>query len=190
MVVGVLAVIMTAGGALSARQSRFSRLVRSRPEKTAPAGAIKRKPAFETESKPRIITIFVHVSGAVARPGLYKIKTGLRTADGIAAAGGVTPEGDIDALNLASTLRDGQKIYVPRRGETQTDPGSEQKRLDLNIASAEELDGLDGIGPVLAKRIVDWRRRKGRFTSLAQLDEVEGIGAKKLGLIKDRLTLE
>jgi len=94
-------------------------------------------------------------------------------------------------------ITDGQKIYIPRRGEASSSPGdaggdagSGGKRVNLNTASAEELDGLDGIGPVLAKRIIDWRRRKGRFTSLAQLDEVEGIGAKKLSLIKDHLTLE
>jgi len=191
IVVGVLSVFMVAGGALTARQSRLSPVVPSRPKQITRVSAPKKPQQSRTR------TLFVHVSGAVARPGLYKLQSGLRTADAVAAAGGVTADGDGDALNLASSITDGQKIYVPRRGETAVTPGDSGvgavgpgQRVNLNTATAEELDGLDGIGPVLAKRIIDWRRRKGRFTSITQLDEVEGIGAKKLSLIKDRLTLE
>ncbi|MDP1809399.1 MAG: helix-hairpin-helix domain-containing protein [Actinomycetota bacterium] len=191
VVVGVLSVLMVAGGVLTARQSRLNLVVPSRPKQ------VTRVSAHKKPRQARTITVFVHVSGAVAQPGLYRLKPGLRTADAVAAAGGVTADGDVDALNLASSITDGQKIYVPRRGEASGNPGdagitagSGDKRVNLNTASAEELDGLDGIGPVLAKRIIDWRLRKGRFTSITQLDEVEGIGAKKLSLIKDHVTLE
>lgn len=191
IVVGVLSVFMVAGGALTARQGRLNPVVPSRPRQVTRISAPK-----EARRPRKIATIFVHVSGAVARPGLYKLDSGSRTADALAAAGGATGEGDVDALNLASLITDGQKIYVPRRGEAPAVPGAGatpadgvDQRVNLNTASAEELDGLDGIGPVLAKRIIDWRTRKGRFTSLTQLDEVEGIGAKKLSLIKSHLTL-
>lgn len=193
IIVAVLSVMMVAGGALSARQSRLNQVVPSKPKKVKAAPVLaKKKPV-----KAPVPTMFVHVSGAVARPGLYELKTGLRTADAIEAAGGVTEAGDADALNLASLINDGQKIYVPAQGEAPKDMGSsgggstggEAQKISLNTAAAEELETLDGIGPVLAKRIIDWRTRKGRFSSIGQLDEVEGIGAKKLSLIKDHVTL-
>lgn len=186
IVVGVLAVFMVAGGALTARRSRLNPVISSH------RNPVKRASAPQKQQPAPVKTLFVHVSGAVARPGLYELKSGLRAADAVAAAGGATGEGDIDALNLASLITDGQKIYVPRLGETAVPPGATDgadPRVNLNTASAEELDGLDGIGPVLAKRIIDWRQRKGRFTSIAQLDEINGIGPKKLSLIKDNLTL-
>lgn len=191
IVVGVLAVFMVAGGALTARRSRLNPVIPSR------RNPVKRASAPKKPRQAPIKTLFVHVSGAVARPGLYELKSGQRAADAVAAAGGATAEGDVDALNLASLITDGQKIYVPRLGETAVPPGATvgaadgaDLRVNINTASAEELDGLDGIGPVLAKRIIDWRQRKGRFTSVAQLDEINGIGPKKLSLIKDNLTLE
>ena len=134
--------------------------------------------------------VWVHVAGAVERPGLYRVDAQARAGEAVDAAGGLTRRADLRAVNLASTIRDGQQIIVPARGEERpaavpanpgdTGPGTASgSKLSLASATVEQLDGLDGIGPTLAQRIVEWRDAHGGFKSVDQLREVEGIGPKR-----------
>ncbi len=143
-------------------------------------------------------SIEVHVAGAVASPGVVQLPAGSRLHEAIAAAGGPTGLGDPDRLNLAAVLEDGQKVLVPIRGEPDepgapaggssapgsgaggTGPVSGGGKVNLNTAGLEELGTLPRVGPVLAQRIVDWRRQHGRFKTVQELDAVDGIGPKLL----------
>jgi competence protein ComEA len=146
--------------------------------------------------------VYVHVAGEVQRPGLYRLVAGSRVDDALKAAGGVTEEGSLDALNLAALLRDGEKITVPTKGqEAVSNPGaviqvpnaistSSNLKMNINLASAKELEDLPGIGEVLAQRIVDFRTKIGSFQQLEQLMEVAGIGQKRFEAIRDLITLD
>jgi competence protein ComEA len=151
--------------------------------------------------------IVVHVAGAVAAPGVYTLPGAARAADAVAAAGGVTAEGDLDGLNLAASVVDGQRVYVPRLGEV--DPASvpsgagiaasaengptgttaPARPLDLNTATAAELEALPGVGPSTAGAIVDDRTRNGPFASVDDLDRVPGIGPAKLEALRQLVTV-
>ena len=122
--------------------------------------------------------IVVHVVGEVATPGVVRLPAGSRVTDALDAAGGATAAADLAALNLARTLADGEQVRVPAPGDPAAAPAAPGTPtvLDLNAASATELDALPGIGPVLAERIVTWRAANGRFTRVAELTEVSGIG--------------
>jgi competence protein ComEA len=142
--------------------------------------------------------VVVHVSGAVKRAGVYRLAPDSRVADAIEQAGGATEHADLDALNLAEPLQDGQKIHVPRKGEVspptvasvapsrtprsapQAAAAATQFPINLNTATAEQLEAIPGIGPVLAQRIIEYRQTHGRFQSVDELLEVHGIGAKRL----------
>ncbi len=126
-------------------------------------------------------TVVVSVVGLVARPGLVTLPEGARVADALAAAGGLLPEADPASVNLAAVVSDGEQIAVGVPGAAPPvapagDGGAMTGPLDLNAATAADLDALPGIGPVLAQRIVDHRDATGRFTSVEQLDDVPGIG--------------
>lgn len=123
--------------------------------------------------------IVVHVVGEVVIPGVVRLPAGARVTDALDAAGGATSAADLAALNLARTLTDGEQVRVPAPGEATALPGlpgGAPAALDLNAATAPELDALPGIGPVLAERIVAWRTANGRFSRVAELTEVSGIG--------------
>jgi competence protein ComEA len=142
--------------------------------------------------------IVVHVAGAVARPGVVQLPSGSRVHEAVAAAGGSIPGADLDRLNLAAVLADGQKIYVPEPGEplpadsagaAPGAPGGDGRggsaaasgaKTNLNTAGVEELDALPKVGPVLAQRIVDWRKEHGPFKTVEELDAVDGVGPKML----------
>lgn len=144
--------------------------------------------------------VYVDVDGAVVRPGVYRLKDGARVSQAIDAAGGLTAEADVTGLNRASKVADGQKIYVPKVGEQQaaaavggaessaaTTPGagSSSGLVNINTASAAELQTLSGIGPSMAQSIIDERTKNGAFASVDDLMRVSGIGEKKLAKIKD-----
>ncbi len=144
--------------------------------------------------------VYVDVDGAVVRPGVYRLKEGARVSQAIDAAGGLTAEADVTGLNRASKITDGQKIYVPTVGEQQaaaavggaassavTTPGagSSSGLVNINTASAAELQTLSGIGPSMAQSIIDERTKNGAFASVDDLMRVSGIGEKKLAKIKD-----
>ncbi len=140
--------------------------------------------------------LVVHVAGAAAQPGVVQVPPGARVADAIAAAGGLRPDADADRVNLAAPLEDGSRVYVPRIGEEvepqvlgpEPPPGSGgggggssgPGPVDLNRASADELQQLPGIGPATAAAIVAHRDANGPFRSVDQLDDVRGIGPAKL----------
>jgi competence protein ComEA len=154
------------------------------------AGDTRANPGGDTTRRSRE-RVWVHVAGAVRRPGLYRVAADARAGEAVEAAGGVARRADLRAVNLASTIRDGQQIIVPARGEAAAAPaaggaalpaGAEPAsgaKLSLATATVEQLDTLDGIGPTLAKRIVEWRDANGGFKSIEQLREVDGIGEKR-----------
>jgi competence protein ComEA len=142
--------------------------------------------------------LYVHVAGAVRRPGLYRVAAGARVAAAIERAGGLRRRADLTAVNLAAPIEDGQQVIVPRRGEqgaiaTAGGSGSASPaaaggaRISLATATPEQLDTLDGIGPTLAGRIVDYRKEHGGFRSIEELRQVEGIGEKRFAALREAL---
>ncbi|NGY61024.1 ComEA family DNA-binding protein [Lentzea sp. NEAU-D13] len=127
--------------------------------------------------------LVVNVVGAVATPGLVTVTSGARVADALRLAGGVQPNTDLQNLNLARKVSDGEQIAVGIPPPAAA--GAVPSKLDLNSATAGELDALPGVGPVTAQRIVDHRTRKGPFASVDQLRQVEGIGDAKLAKLAD-----
>ena len=129
----------------------------------------------------------VHLAGAVEEPGLYEVPAGFRVGDLVDAAGGPTADADTAAVNLAERMRDGQQIYVPLAGEQPvaraagTDASGP---LDVNVATAAQLEKLPGIGPSLSAAIVAYRAEHGPFATLDALEQVPGIGASKLSQLR------
>jgi competence protein ComEA len=138
--------------------------------------------------------VVAHVAGAVLRPGVVKVPPAARVADAIAAAGGAARDADLDQVNLAAKVGDGDRVYVPRRGESPppaatasagaAGAGAKPGPVDLNTAGPEQLDALPGVGPATAKAIVDYRTRRGRFRAVDDLLAVPGIGPAKLATLK------
>ncbi len=128
--------------------------------------------------------VVVHVVGEVAVPGVVELEPGARVAEAVDAAGGATKKADLGALNLARPVEDGEQVVVPRKGgaggggDGAASAAPSDNRVDLNGADATLFETLPGIGPVLAGRIVAWREEHGRFSSVAELQEVSGIGPR------------
>ena len=149
-------------------------------------------------------SVLVHVAGAVSHPGVYELAGGARVADAVTAAGGATIDADANSLNLAAPLVDGDRIEVPvvgadppsgddSAGHTHaTAPGSGPESpsgpVDLNEASASELEQLPGIGPATAAAIVEYREQTGPFGAVDDLLDVPGIGPAKLDAVRDAVT--
>jgi len=160
-------------------------VVRARAPAPVPVEVVEATP--EPTPPPLIV---VDVEGAVARPGVVRLASGARVADALAVAGGTTPDADPAALNKAATLRDGARVYVPRYGETPPagSAGSESERkVDINQASAAELESLPGIGPSTAARIVRARELRS-FTKVEELQTRGLVTARVLSDIRDLIT--
>ncbi|MDX6540985.1 MAG: competence protein ComEA [Gaiellales bacterium] len=138
--------------------------------------------------------VVVDVVGAVRHPGVYRLPAGSRARDAVRRAGGARKRADLEAVNLAVLLADGEQVRVPLRapaGAPAGRPGGAAPAgiVHLNSSSPQELDALDGIGPSLADRIVAYRVAHGGFRSLDELDEVSGIGPKRLESLRPLLAL-
>ena len=136
--------------------------------------------------------ITIHIIGEVKYPGIVILKSGQRIVDAIEAAGGVTEEADLNKLNLAQILNDGDKIYVPNKTdeiEDYKDTTGESSTVNLNTATLEELTSLPGIGESTAQKIIDYRRQNGKFKAIEDLKNVSGIGESKFDNIKDKITV-
>ena len=154
-----------------------------------PAPALTR--VAPTASASAAPSLLVHVAGLVKAPGVYPLPDGSRVKDAIAAAGGPVDGADLDQLNLAAPVSDGEKVMVPPKGasgESGVAAGTPTGKVDLNTATKAQLEALPGVGPVLAQRIIDHRTKK-RFTSVRQLLEVEGFGQKKYESLKDLVSV-
>lgn len=148
-----------------------------------------------------ITEITVHIAGAVKTPGIYQFHLGARINDGVVAAGGATTQADLDSVNLAMLLSEGEQIYIPKRNEkphvlvqprftnsnNSTSPENSSNGLkmsvNINTATAIELEQLTGVGPSTAKAIIEYREKNGAFKTVEDLLNVRGIGPAKLSEI-------
>jgi competence protein ComEA len=153
------------------------------------------QPAAATSAKPDAAEpVVVSVVGKVREPGLVTVPAGSRVAVAVEAAGGAPDGVDLASVNLARKLTDGEQIHVglpvPAAAEAVgPGPAGVQAKVDLNTATAKQLDDLPGIGEVTAARILDWRTEHGAFTSVEQLREVEGIGDTRLSRLRDQVSV-
>ncbi len=145
----------------------------------------------EAMPTPTTALLVVYVSGAVAAPDVYRLPAGARVIDALQAAGGLTEVADISALNLAAPVRDGEQVRVARMGETIALPETSGASglINLNRASAAELEELPGIGATLAARIVARRESQGPYRSVEELREVSGISEKLFTQIAPLVTI-
>ena len=146
--------------------------------------------------------LLVQVAGEVRRPGVYTVAAGARGQDAVERAGGLTGKADQAGVNLVAPLRDGQQVIVPRRGAVPAGlggavgggasgvvgAGGPVAPISLSSATPEQLDALDGIGPTLAGRIVQYRQAHGGFRSIDELSQVDGIGEKRMAALRKAVT--
>jgi competence protein ComEA len=177
-----IAILVTALGSHGATQA----VPKLQPSKTAVPVA---------SGSPSGSAVYVHVLGAVARPGLYLLGDGDRAVDAIAAAGGFGPTADQSQVNLARPLVDGEQLLVLAIGEAPaplpqaggaTVPGG---KVNLNTADRAALETLPRVGPAMSQRIIDWRTQNGRFTAVEDLMSVTGVGEKTFEELKDLVTV-
>lgn len=157
---------------------------------TGSSGSTKKE--FTLDSSGSGGDVVVDVTGAVARPGVYRLPAGARVTDAVGRAGGATGVAMLEAINLAARLADGQQVVVPRKGPGGAPlamPGAaaEDGPISLGTATAEQLDTIDGIGPVTAQKIVEYRDQQGGLPSVDQLDQVSGIGPATMQSLRARL---
>ncbi len=155
---------------------------------------------------PTPLPLVVHITGAVQSPGVVSLPAGSRLKDAIENAGGLKPEADTQALNLAAFVEDGQRIFIPSQGSVDSpelEPASRAQGIELpepgmptaagpvniNTATQDELESLPGIGPAIAQRIILYRETNGAFTSIEDIQKVEGIGQKKFEAIMYLITV-
>jgi competence protein ComEA len=131
----------------------------------------------------------VYVSGAVEDPGVHQLSPGARVLDALEQAGGATDNADLTALNLARRVNDEEHIVVPRQGEALPTVLSGSSLININTASAQQLEELSGIGPVLAQAIVDYREANGDFSRLEDLMQVSGIGPSTFQQIQGLISI-
>jgi len=135
--------------------------------------------------------VVVDVAGAVSRPGVYRLPAGSRVEDAIRRAGGAGGEAELEAINRAARLADGQQVVVPARGPggvvVSAAGGADEGPISLGTATIEQLDTIEGIGPVTAQDIVDFRDRHGGLAAVDQLDQVPGIGPATMESLRARL---
>ena len=155
--------------------------------------------------------IIVHITGAVKKNGIVKLKDGARIYDAIEMAGGSTDDADLSKINLAYVLEDGQKVYIPKIGEINQDNAEEEyitfeygnnkniiqdynkggnEKVNINTANQTELETLPGIGTATAEKIIDYRNKNGKFSSIEDIQNVKGIGNAKYENIKESICVK
>lgn len=153
------------------------------------------KPQASVASVVKSAQIYVHIVGAVSRPGIYQLSSGDRVVDAVFAAGGFAEKADQASINLAREVTDGEQVLVFKIGEAPTIIGSAStaggasRQISLNRASQSELESLPGVGPALAARIIDWRSANGGFKKKEDLLNISGIGDKLFAGVKNQVTL-
>lgn len=181
----LLALVVIAGVGLV---GGFGIAMRAKPR------AMKVPLASSASPRSRGPLLYVHVGGAVRKPGLYRLEAGSHVYDAIEAAGGGNEFADLDSVNLAAKVRDGDKVVVQAKVQPgvggPAPPGASAGGLvNINIATADDLDELPGIGPAIAERIVAYRTDHGAFRTVDELMDVPGIGPAKFADIKDHVTV-
>jgi competence protein ComEA len=184
-------VVMVVLGALQLRRGGEDSAAAQRSDGAAPIAV------DESGGGGRLV---VHVAGAVRDPGVYRLAAGARVDDAVQRAGGATRRADLGGLNLAAELEDGRQVLVPARvasggagggtvaGGAAPEPAPGQP-LNINTATLEQLDGLSGIGPLTAQKILEYREELGGFGSIEELGEIPGIGDKRLASLREEVTL-
>jgi len=192
LVAYALAAIVVVGLGVRFMQGQAGGSAAARPASAPAAPAVRLEPR-------RAGTALVHVAGAVRAPGVYRLREGERIKDAVRRAGGARAGADLNAINLAAKVADGQQVVVPRRGPAGTASvaaagageagGPPQAPISLNTATAEQLDTLDGVGPATASKILEYRRQHGGFRSIDDLGEIPGIGPKRLAALRGKVQL-
>lgn len=135
--------------------------------------------------------LVIDVTGAVSDPGVYRMPVGSRVGDAIARAGGAAPRAELEAINRAARLADGQQVVVPERAPGgsagMATAGGAEGPISLGTATVEQLEEIEGIGPVTAEAIVQFRDERGGLASVEQLDQVSGIGPATMDSLRERL---
>ena len=181
------AVVVALGGII------LFQAIRPRPQ---PILLLTPSPFPSPDATPTPAPLRVYVSGAVNNPDVVLVPSGSIVKDAVLAAGGATADADLDRINLALTVAEGQHIYVPRKGEVDlpVEPPAQRSSSDLkvniNTADATALESLPGIGPSLAQRILDYRQAHGPFARIEDIQEVSGIGPATFAKIQDLITTE
>lgn len=146
----------------------------------------------EQSEETHISQITVHITGAINNPGVIILEEGARIVDALEAAGGETEEADVNRLNLAYVLEDGEKLYIPSKNEEEQEyitQGKDnmpegQSKININSAQIEELITLPGVGEATANKIIEYRKENGKFQKIEDLKNVPGIGDSKFENIK------
>jgi competence protein ComEA len=187
-----LAVYAAAAIAIALIGARYVRET-GNPSTSGSAG----RPAARLQVSGTRANVFVHVTGAVRRPGVYRLPAWARLDLAVRRAGGPARGADLDGVNLAAKVADGQQVIVPVRGAAEgsaaaATPGAGESSagpVSLNTATLAQLDELEGVGPVTAQKILDWRKQHGGFRSIDDLKQISGIGPKRFDSLKDKVRM-
>jgi competence protein ComEA len=182
----------TAGSAAPAPQTSFGESPSGAPAVVVASGSVP--PSASVSAAP---TLIVDVAGAVRKPGVFEFAPGDRVIDAVERAGGALEKADLALLNLAAPLTDGQQILVPKKGAAPPTgvpiaggvPGGPTTLVNINTADEPTLETLNGVGPVLAAAIIQYRTEHGPFASIDQLDEVSGIGPATVEDLRSQVTV-
>lgn len=161
---------------------QFYSFFTSQPKNTTPVVA---NPLLSPKIKHNIV---VYIAGEVSREGVYKVKKDSRVMDLIELAGGVTAYADLNPLNLAEELKDGQKVFIPKI-KVAGSSGAGEQTVNVNLASKAELQSVPGLGPSMAARIFEYREKNGSFSRLEELMRVKGMGKGKFAKIRKYLRI-
>jgi competence protein ComEA len=187
-----VALLLVGARAIRAEGSRGSSYASASSGASDSSGSSSPGGGFSFSDSGQGSDLVVDVTGAVRHPGVYRLPAGARVTDAVQRAGGATGKAEVEAINLAAHLADGQQVVVPEAGPagaplTAAASGSEEGPISLGTATVEQLDTIDGIGPVTAQDIIDFREEHGGLSSVDQLDQVSGIGPATMESLRARL---